>query len=205
LDYPPNSKAGRHSDQSEPRVTESVASATRRKKPLGKQFKATFFNGSASQAFHYMIFNVLVPAAKDAMVDAGSAGIERLIFGESRRKGASHGAPGRFSYGHTPYNQMSRSGPPSAPRTMSSRARQQHDFDEILLPSRREAETVIERLYDLLSQYEAATVADLYALVGLSSTHTDRNWGWTDLRGTQVRRVRDDGYLLDLPEPEFLD
>jgi hypothetical protein len=55
-----------------------------------------------------------------------------------------------------------------------------------------------------VSRYESASVADLYELVGLSSVHTDNRWGWTDLTGAGVSRIRG-GYLLDLPEPEPLD
>jgi hypothetical protein len=87
---------------------------------------------------------------------------------------------------------------------MSQRGRAKHDFDEIVLDQRAEAEEVIDRLYDVVNKYEQATVADLYDLVGLSSTHTDHKWGWTDLRGAGVSRIRD-GYLLDLPDPEPLD
>ena len=86
---------------------------------------------------------------------------------------------------------------------MSRQARARHDFDEIVLDSRVEAEAVIDRLFDLVSRYESATVADLYEIVGLSSTHIDHKWGWTDLRGAGVSRIRD-GYLLDLPEPHSL-
>jgi hypothetical protein len=87
---------------------------------------------------------------------------------------------------------------------LSREARAKHNFDEIVLNSRVEAEEVIDRLYDVVSRYESASVADLYELVGLSSTHTDHKWGWTDIRGAGVQRVRD-GYLLDLPSPEPLD
>ena len=87
---------------------------------------------------------------------------------------------------------------------MSRQSRARHNFDEIVLDERVEAEEVIDRLFDLVSRYEAATVADLYELVGLSSTHTDNKWGWIDLTGAGVTRVRG-GYLLDLPEPESLD
>jgi hypothetical protein len=87
---------------------------------------------------------------------------------------------------------------------MSQRGRAKHDFDEIVLDQRSEAEEVIDRLYDVVNKYEQATVADLYDLVGLSSNHTDHKWGWTDLRGSGVSRIRD-GYLLDLPDPEPLD
>jgi hypothetical protein len=83
---------------------------------------------------------------------------------------------------------------------MSRMARSRHDFDEIVLQSRTEAEEVIDRLFDLVSRYDTATVADLYELVGIQGSHTDHKWGWTDLRGADVSRTRD-GYLLDLPDP----
>ena len=87
---------------------------------------------------------------------------------------------------------------------MSRRARSQHDFDEVILDSRVEAEEVIDKLYEVVSRYGSATVMDLYELVGLPSSHTDNKWGWTSLRGAGVSRAHG-GYLLDLPEPQPLD
>jgi hypothetical protein len=69
-----------------------------------------------------------------------------------------------------------------------------------VLTSRAEAEDVIDRLFDLVGKYDTASVADLYELVGFDSAHTDYKWGWTDLRGAGVAKVRE-GYLLDLPDP----
>jgi hypothetical protein len=83
-------------------------------------------------------------------------------------------------------------------------ARRNHDFDEIVLATRAEANEVIDRLFDLISKYEQATVSDLYDLVGLEAKFTDEKWGWRDMRGVQAVRVGG-GYLLDLPRPEQLD
>ena len=79
-----------------------------------------------------------------------------------------------------------------------------HKFDDIILATRHEAEEVVDRLFDLMSRYDQVTVSDLYDLVGISRPFTDEQFGWTDLRGAGVTRVRD-GYLLDLPRPETLD
>ena len=87
---------------------------------------------------------------------------------------------------------------------ISRRARASHDFDEVILQSRAEAEEVIDNLYEVVSQYGAASVADLYQLVGITASHQDTKWGWTELRGTGVSKVRH-GYLLDLPQPVPLD
>lgn len=202
MDFPPNSKT-KGPAASEEKKIERVTSSDpiRRKKSLGKQFKETFVGGDAKTAMHYVIFSVLIPAAKDALAEAGSQGIERLIFGESRHRRGPSSSP----MGYVSYNRMSSTNKPPLPtRNLSRRARSRHDFDEIVLNSRSEAEDVIDRLFDLVARYESASVADLYELTGLESTHTDHKWGWRDLRGATVSRLRNSGYLLDLPEPEPL-
>lgn len=203
MEFPPNSdksKLGEYEEKKVMRVTSSEP--IRRKKGLGKQFKSTFFGGDAKGAMQYVVFGVLVPAAKEAIVDAGREGLERIVFGDSRNK---RSAPPSGSAGYISYNRYAAAGPrQEAPaRALSRRARARHDFDEIVLNSRTEAEEVIDRLFDLVSRYDAATVADLYDLVGLESTHADFKWGWIDIRGAGVARVRS-GFLLDLPEPEPL-
>jgi hypothetical protein len=204
-EFPPNSEASRKiSERNVTRVT--VTEPIRRKKSLRKQFSETFVAGDAKSAVRYVIFDVLLPAAKDMIVEAGSQGIEKLIFGDSRRRGST--PPQSGPTGYVSYNRYSMGGRPnilnSPQRAMSRQARSRFDFDEIILESRVEAEEVIDRLFDLVSRYESATVADLYELVGLASVHTDNKWGWTDIRGAGVSRTRG-GYLLDLPDPIPLD
>ena len=87
---------------------------------------------------------------------------------------------------------------------MSRRARGSHDFADIILATRVEAEEVIDKLFSLVSQYEQATVGDLYEMLGVERSFTDEKWGWDDLRGAGVSRISS-GYLLDLPRPIPLD
>lgn len=202
-EFPPNSEASKRIiDKDVQRVTSGET--VRRKKSLRKQFSETFIAGDIKTAIRYVMFDVLLPAAKDMIVEAGSTGIEKWIFGDSRRHRGST-IPVSGPTGYVSYNRYSMGSRMTAPqRVMSRQARARHDFDEIVLESRTEAEEVIDRLFDLVSRYESATVADLYELVGLASTHTDHKWGWSDIRGAGVSRVRD-GYLLDLPDPHPLD
>jgi hypothetical protein len=208
LDFPPNSDTSKQPPEDKG-IERIISGEARRKKPsLGKQFKDTFIAGTMRSTVRYVALDVLLPMAKDTIVEVVEQGITRLIFGDSRRYRGSTPPPS----GPTGYINYSRySGPmgsgsrvPSSSRAMSRRARSSHDFDEIVLDSRAEAEEVIDRLYDLVSRYESASVADLYELVGLASSHTDHKWGWTDLRGAGVSRIRD-GFLLDLPDPDPLD
>lgn len=183
----------------------------RRKKPLGKRFAETFIGGNAKSVFGYILFEVLVPAAKDTIADVVTQGIERTLYGDSRsstRRAGGGPRGGSNSAGYVSYNRYS--SPSQSSRTreredprMTQRGRATHDFDEIILDTRTEAEEVIEALFELVSKFEQATVADLYDLTGIDSGHTDYKWGWKDLRGARATRVRN-GYLLDLPQPEPL-
>ena len=182
-----------------------VTEVVRRKKPLSKRFAETFFGGDAKGVMGFILADVLVPAVKDTIADAFSQGIERMLFGEARSTSRRTGArPGTGSYvnyqrfGSTPQARR------EEPRNISRRARASHDFDEIVLATRVEAETVIDRMFDLVSQYGHASVSDLYDLVGITGSYTDAKWGWTDLRGATVGRVRN-GYVLELPRTESID
>lgn len=204
--FPANSHRARVEDEPIKRVTS--AEAVRRKRGLGRQFKEVFIGGDARTAFNYMVVEVVVPAIQDTMIDAFQGGIERLIRGESARP--RRGMPGGYgNAGYVNYQGMSR-GPSSSKtttqqRTMSRRSRARGVFDDLVIPSRQEAEEVIDRMFDILSRYGSVSVATLYELTGVQSNHTDMKWGWVELRGAKAVRLRDGGFLLDLPEPEPLD
>jgi hypothetical protein len=200
-EYPPNSFSSKKAPEPREKNIERVTRSEpiRRKKSLGRKFKDVFFGGDAKSAGRYVLYGVLIPEAKNLIIESVREGIEKLVRGESyRRRNAPFSGPrGYVSYNRTPMQQDPRQR--DEPRPMSARARSRHDFDEIVLQSRPEAEEVIERMFDIVGRYDTATVADLYDLVGVRSSHVDHKWGWSDMRGAGVVRVRD-GYLLELPD-----
>jgi hypothetical protein len=204
--FPPNSHKSREAPRT-PRVERVVSqTARRRRRPLGKQFRDTFFAGTARGAWQYMVFNVALPELRRGFVEAINAGVESLVMGERIRGRRPPGAPTQSPYGTmtapTRYDQVrQRDEAYQIPRT--SRAR--HDFDDIVLNSRADAEEVLDQMYTALSQYEQVTVADLYELTGIRSSHVDEKWGWKGLSGAGFDRIRGGGgYVLRLPMPEFL-
>lgn len=174
----------------------------KRKKPLGQRFKDIFVAGEFKSAASYIAMDVLLPAARNAVVDATSKGIERLMYGESSfRRGRPDPRAGRFSY-----NDPVRRSTQHAPSTMLPgqppySPRRPREANEIILVSREEAEKVLGRLCDIIDQYEFATVADLHELVGLPTSHVDNKWGWSALNFVDIRQVRE-GFLIDLPSVE---
>jgi hypothetical protein len=204
-EFPPNSEVSKKVSEEKKVEQVTKGDVIRKKKSLRKRFSESLVAGDAKSATRFVVMDVLLPAAKDMIVEAVSSGFEKLIFGESRRyRGGATSLAHPNPYGQVNYTRYSTPNRLSSPqRVLSRQARARHDFDEIILQSRTEAEEVIDRLFDLVSRYGTATVSDLYELVGFSSTHTDNKWGWTDIRGAGVSRTND-GYLLDLPEPHPL-
>lgn len=205
-DFPANSAKARRSDRpldEQPEKIERVTSADaiQRKRGLGRQFKETFIAGTARGTLDYVILEVVIPAVKDTLSDALQSGIERLIYGETRVR---RGSTSSSNVGHVNYQQMYPNSRPQTTRALSQRSRTRHDFGEIILQSRQEAEDVIDRLYDVLARYGSVPVSTLYALTGIQASHTDEKWGWTSLGGAKAARQRNGSWMLDLPDPEPL-
>lgn len=184
----------------------SSGGASERKKPLGRRLLETFKGEDAQSVGNHILMDVLVPAAKNAISDAVTQGIERMLFGEVRRGTSNRGVR---TGGYTSYGSVSRpSGrafQPDAPnRDISRRARTTHDFREIIIEDRGEAERVLDELGNILDSFDMVTVNDLYTMVDITGNFTDDKYGWTDLRGARVERVRG-GYLLNLPPTIPLD
>lgn len=177
---------------------------TTRKKPLMKRLKEAFIGDESGSIGEYLLFQVLIPAAKDTIVDMGVQAVERTFYGEARsasRRGYPPLGANRSSFN---YNRVTEQRKDDQQRQMSRRARASHDFDEIVLSSRMEAEAVLDQMYELLSTYNQVTISDLYDLLDIAENYTDEKYGWTDLTGAGVTTLRGGGYLLNLPRPEVL-
>lgn len=175
----------------------------RRKKPLGTRMREMFLGSDTKGVIDYVINDVLVPAFKDMITDSVTEGIQRMVFGDSRPPRRSRPSNNTYSSSsHTNYTRYSTIPSRRDDRpTISRRARATHDFDEIIIQERDEAEDVLTVLEDYVEKYGFASVKDLYELVGIEPNHVDDNWGWSNLNTARVRRVSN-GYLLELPRTE---
>jgi hypothetical protein len=73
--------------------------------------------------------------------------------------------------------------------------------NDLVIPSRDDAEKVVEQLIEIVSQYDVASLADYYALIGLPGSHLDNKFGWSYLNNVQIRQVHE-GFVIDLPPLE---
>lgn len=206
--FPSNSQQPKAKTEEKPaeKVIPKVVAGkvTRRKPPLGKRFREIFIGDTDQGVFDFVFGTILVPAMKDMITDAVSAGVERMIFGdarEARRQRPSAGAFGNSN--HTNYNRYSSNQRRPDPQPMARR-RETHNFDQIIFASWEEANDVLKTMWDIIQKYDAISVKDLYEMVGEEFHYTDEKFGWTRLGNARVQRVSS-GYLLNLPAPEDLD
>lgn len=197
MKYPSNSHRSKTSEKERNSKKVISGNVVTRKKSLGKKIGETFLGDDTKSVGQYILYDVLIPAAKSTISDMVTGGIEMLLFGESRSSGRS-----RRSRTYSNYSSYYSGERERKPTIYHSRSR--HSFDDIILETREDAEEILTSLVDYIEDYGQATVSDLYDFLGKTGDFTDNKWGWDNLRTASVSRVRE-GYLLNLPKPIPLD
>ena len=192
--YPSNSHKARE-EVAEKKVEKVVSGKTSTKKKSGmRKLSDTFLSEDVSNVKSYIFSEVLLPAAKKLVSDIVTNGINMLLYGEIKNK---KGNSSKVSYSRY-YDDRSRD-------YRSPVVRNNFDYDEIIFETRGDAEAVLDAMYDILNQYKVVSVAELYDLASITThNYTCNNYGWIDLRGSSVVRVRD-GYILKLPRALAID
>lgn len=187
----------------EKKVDKPVTSnASRKKKGAARKFSDIFVAEDAHNVGEFIIMDVAIPLLKELCFDVISKGASMIFFGE-RGMSTKRSTAERYGYGgrsYTNYNRASERRETRAP----ARNRSGYSYDEIILPSRGEAEAVLDRMDELIDQYGQVSIGDLYDLVDITGSFTDYKYGWVDLRTADAIRTRD-GYLLKFPRAIALD
>ena len=201
-DFKPNSNKSKEEEPKKEIQQVTQGKVIRKKKTVGQKFADVFLSEDIESVKGYVVFDVIVPAIKDAIFETIKGSIEMLFYGgySAPRKTKREGGKTYVQYGSYYKSDNNRSN-----RTGVTDRGSRSDYTNLIFDSRAEAEEVLGNLQDIVaSEFEQATVADLYELAGITSSFTDNKWGWLDLRGANVKRVRE-GYQLNLPKPILLD
>lgn len=210
--FPGNSKSDRSrapdKEKPPPKQVNKVVKGTiaRQKQPISKRLKAHFMPDTDLPISEHIIFEVLLPGATAAASEVFHQSIDILLPYSGRNRG--HGGRSR---GYTQYSKGSGGRGGNAPwnrdedprDVVSRRARNTHNYSQIVIDDRVDAEEVLDELYNLLNMYDQVTVGDFYDAVGATKEFTDENYGWTTLSGTRIIR-RGGGWVVDLPATEQL-
>lgn len=216
MEFPSNSRTKRVVPENRKVEKITQGAVTVRKKGAGKKLAESFLGEDGGTITSYIIEDIVMPALKNAAsdivkygVDIVKDGFNVLIFGD-KRGGRPSSSRNETKVSYNNYSKGGRDPRRDSPlsresrREISQQSRSRHDFDDIVFPSRTEAEDVLFHLVELTEKYDQATVMDLYDLAGITFNFTDDRYGWKELGRARVIPVRG-GYIIDFPKTILLD
>lgn len=194
------SYSGQQKDIPERERMKPVASGKKIPQSAGRKFLSEFLADDIHSIKEYILWDVLLPAVKNAISDTITNGIDMLLFGQTR--GRVSNTVKRI----TPYNSFSGGSnrivkfnePQQPKRNLAG-----YSYQEVILASRPEAEDVLAHMRMYLERYGVVSVSDLYDAVGEVPDMQDTKWGWTDLTGACIQR-RSDGFIIVMPRVESI-
>lgn len=203
--YPSNSYTNRMEKKPKKEIKPVVKNEVRiQKKGLGEKFSETFLQADIQSVKNSVIFDILIPAAKDMLSDMTKGLVDGLLYGDRRgsRTYRDRGSSRVYRKYDDCYDEQPR-----------RRRREDDDspfassrsiVDNLIFKTRGEAEEVLSNAIDYIEEYDSISVKDLYAYANKKSDFTKEKYGWYDLSSASVERIRE-GYLLKLPKPVVID
>ena len=204
--YQGNSNASRiqKTEEIQDHKVEQIATGNKVPQSAGSKFLSNLFADDIQNIKEYILWDVLMPAFKNAISDTITNGIDMLLFGTTRS--------GRGSSKKVNYSGIYSGGSSSRVIRFNDKRDEEprrkggiygYSYQEIVLNSRAEAEDVLWHLRKIERDYGMVSVADMYQAVGEDFEFTDNKWGWSDLDSATVQRVSD-GFIIKMPRIEAL-
>lgn len=199
VSLPGNSDKAKEGTSPEKKV---IAKAKVQKKSAIKEAIRTFFAQDLPEIAEHLVIDVAIPAAKNAITDMVTQGIQQLLYGEVDPR-RSH------TYGYTSYSSSSQVNRGTGYYESRRNGRREHhqpkptNVEDLVFDTRGDAIDVIEFITDSIEQYGQVSVADLMSSVGIQPRYTDERWGWTTADAFEIRQIRE-GWLVSADRPEPL-
>ena len=177
------------------RRTEKVVTGgtkIRKKSTLTKMANA-FLPGDVDDVKRYVLRDVLIPTIRRTISD-----VVDMLLGVNTTPRSSSPAGTRVSY-RSYYDARNdrRESTALSPRSTP------YSYDDVVFDRYDDAAEVLLRMRELVSRFDAVSVADLFDMTGHAGNYTDNKYGWTDLSDARIERVSD-GYIIRLPRPIVL-
>lgn len=169
------------------------------KKSFAKKLKNTFLPTDGTSVKDYVIYDILIPGAQNAVLDV----LEMMFFDSVSSRGRSRRGNGYTDYSSS-YKGKTKRRRDSDRRDRDREDDRETDYRDIVLKNRDDAEEVIDQLMFRIKETGAATVADLLDLVELPTKPSQNDWGWDRSSDISLRRVSS-GWLIDVARARYLD
>lgn len=160
-----------------------------------------FFTNNLENIGEYIWKEVVVPAGKDMISNAGKKALDLIIYGDASKTQTSS------------YN--SNNGSKYKQAYQQQQASQQKHVNvprgSVMVDTEQQGKDILKRLdNDLKRTNQPVNIPDLYDCYNAVTnktdyvvSYTDAKWGWYDLRSAEVVYTRD-GWMVKMPEPMYL-
>lgn len=172
-----------------------------RRKTKGQKLKEEFVNADAGKVGSYLFESVIMPSIKDTIWNLITKGLRMFLF----KQGEGPNAPTTVQTSGTRVNwqQYYPTTTVYSPQQPTYQvARTPMNYGEVVVGTEAEATDILRNLQEIVQQYRAASIGDLYQLAGLQELVDtyDFNFGWINLNGACITQVAN-GWLIHLPTP----
>lgn len=208
--YPPNSKKSKTDDtpkQEAPRVKETnpQMNAKVKKKSVFKRVFEEFFVKDIKDLKDYVIFDLIVPKAKDLVSDTIDGVKNELLYGDNKShvSGRPKTTGTYVNYGGYSYRETPRKRVDEVARNAFDGTVFISDFDEKgnRVNAKDLAFSARDDMLDISERFPYATIADLYEIVGITTAYTDSDWGWTRETLSRIQlKPTNGGWLIIMPK-----
>lgn len=159
-----------------------------------RKFSDIFVADDLSNIGSYILNDIVVPAVKNTIYDTVTNGLRMFL----RTDDIAHhsGGPRASKISYTRFYDR----PEDRRSSEEYRNKGRFDYEDILFPSRADAEMVLTQMDEMLERYPTVTVLDMYDAAGITAPYTADKYGWTDIHTAKVVPVRGGGYMIKLPK-----
>ena len=184
-----------------------VAQGKVRKQGILRKFGHYIFEDTISMAKEYTFKEILLPGIRNLIFDTFNEMLARMLFKDDAPRpagGLYRNITNPRRVGQTSYSRYYDAKQPQGARSTGSYRDMPRDPDDIVLDTRAQATAVLDELDMVIRQYGQASIANFYDIVGVSGEWPDNRYGWTSIRGAQIKPTRD-GFMILLPPTIVLD
>lgn len=175
-----------------------VSGAKQVSRPATRRFMDLAFAESPKSIAARIATDILVPNLKRGIEEAIGSFISGMLWGGSRTPSNLIRGPHVTTIGSS-YSSISTAGALRQAQ-MASPSPVSGGYRDLALPTVRDAEMLLAKMYELINDYRVVTVAELYKAAEITPGISDRRFGWTSLDGARIEHTRD-GFVLQLPRP----
>lgn len=171
-----------------------------------KKVKDAFIQKDAHTVKDFAIFDVLIPSIKRTIYDLVTRIMSVSLYGgESKNTnttGTTYIGYGGVDYSR-PYQPVSygnSSLKPVGGQSKSFISSTGYDYENWVFSSRGDVEAVLNQLTDIIYDYGAVSIVDLYDSVGKTAPYTAENFGWKSMNGCEPKLCQG-GWRLSMTKP----